>query len=98
MASLKQSKPDIYNSNRDALKDDAWIYQVNTYLNLLTPSNSKLNLTEKIKVQYASTWLKRNADIRYFTQVQAGHTPKTWESFKNGLRAEFVFHDDVRQK
>lgn len=98
MATLKPSKPDVYDGKRDALTVDAWIYQVDTYLNLLTLSNPELNLTEEIKVQYASTLLKKNAANWYYMQVQIGITPATWEAFKTGLRAEFVPQDNVRRQ
>ena len=48
MASLKPSKPDVYEGKRDALAVNAWIYQVDTYLNLLALSNPELNLTEEM--------------------------------------------------
>lgn len=74
MASLKLSKPDIYDGKRDALTVDTWINQVDTHLNLSTHSSPQLDLAEETKVQYASTLLKTNAANWYHMQVQAGNT------------------------
>ena len=98
MANLKPSKPDVYEGKRDALAVNAWIYQVDTYLNLLALSNPELNLTEEIKVQYASTLLKKNAANWYYMRVQAGDIPDTWQTLKLGIRAEFVPQDSVRRQ
>ncbi len=98
MATLKPSKPDVYDGKRDAVTVDSWIFQVDTYLNLLSIGNPQLNLTEEIKVQFATTLLKNNAANWYYMQVQAGNIPATWEEFKNRLRAEFVPQDNVRRQ
>ncbi len=98
MTSLKPSKPDVYEGKRDALAVNSWIYQVETYLNLLVMSNPELNLTEEMKVQYASTLLKKNAANWYYMKVHSNNIPQTWEEFRNEIQAEFVPQDSIRRQ
>ena len=98
MASLKPSKPEIFEGKRDSLAVNSWLYQVDTYLNLLALSSPELNLTDEIKIQFASTLLKSNAANWYYMRVQAGDVPNTWDDFKNGVRNEFVPQDNTRRQ
>ena len=95
MASLKPNKPELFTGKRDAVTVAAWLYQVDTYLNLLQVSNPGMNLDEAVRVSYASTLLKGNAAHWWYMLVQSGQTPGTWEAFCNMVRTEFVPSDSV---
>lgn len=98
MTTIKPSKPDIFEGKRDALVVESWIYQIETYLNLLRLSNPELNITDEMKIQFSSTLMKKNAASWWYMQVQGGNLPQTWDQFKNMFRSEFVPQDSVRRQ
>lgn len=98
MESIKPARPDSFEGKRNALTVAAWLYQVETYLNLMALTNPTLNVTDEIRIQFATTLMKKNAANWWYMQVKAGNTPTTWSEFKNRVRTEFIPQDTQRRQ
>ena len=95
MVNLKPNKPEPFSGKRDAVTVAAWLYQIETYLNLLQVSNPEMPIDQGIRVSFASTLLKGNAANWWYMLVQSGQAPGTWDEFCNCVRTEFVPKDSV---
>lgn len=87
---LKPNKPELYDGKRDFLVFNTWLYKVEQYFGtcpVIEPDYSA----------YASTSLAGTAAICWYTLVQSDRVPSTWKEFKNGVIAECIPEDHVRQ-
>lgn len=97
MAAIKPSKPEFFNGCRDALTVNSWLYQMETYLNLITLGNPQLAVEETAKIAFASTFLKGIAASWWFSLVQSGQAPGQWEAFVSAVKREFIPQDSVQR-
>jgi len=95
MPNLKPNKPEPFSGKRDAVTVNAWLYQVEMYLNLQQLNNSEMPIEENTKVSFASTLLKGNAANWWYMLVQSGQAPGQWDAFVAKVRSEFIPQDSV---
>ena len=95
MANLKPNKPESFSGKRDAMTVNAWLYQVDMYLNLLQLNNPDVPLDQNTRVSFASTLLKGNAANWWYMLVQSGKAPGQWNAFVAKVRTEFIPQDSV---
>lgn len=94
---LKPNKPDLYDGKRDFLAVNTWIFKIQQYLSLAALSNPATQLTDENRILFASSFLTSTAASWWYTVVQSGQTPSTWEEFRIMVLNEFVPSDHVRR-
>lgn len=97
MASMKPTKPEPFDGQRDALKVNTWLYKMEVYFDLLMIGNPQLQLNEQTKMNFASTLLTGTASNWWYMKVMSQAIPQTWNDFKVSVIAEFVPFDHVRR-
>ena len=97
MATIKPTKPDVYDGKRDGLTVNTWLYQVELYLNLVQLNNPELNVDDNMKISFASSLLKKNAASWWYMKYQAGVAPGQWDAFKQAVKDEFIPQDNIRR-
>ena len=95
MANLKPNKPEPFSGKRDAVTVNAWLYQVDMYLNLLQLNNPEAPIDQNTRVSFASTLLKGYAANWWYMLVQSGQAPSQWDAFVAKVRIEFIPQDSV---
>ena len=56
MATIKPNKPECFDSKRDQLADETFLYQVKQYLLFIQIGNPDVALRDSRKVSFASTF------------------------------------------
>ena len=94
---LKPNKPEPYDGRRDCLVVNTWLYKVEKYLVLAGIANPAVPLNDANQILFASTFLTGTAAVWWYTLVQSGQTPTTWNEFKAAMVEEFVPEHHVRR-
>lgn len=94
---LKPNKPDLYDGKRDFLAVNTWLFKIQQDLSLAALSNPSVKLTDENRIMFASSFLTSTATSWWYTVVQSGHTPSTWEDFRTLVLNAFVPTDHIRR-
>ena len=97
MAMIKPNKPECFDSKRDQLAVETFLYQVKQYLLLIQIDHPDVALTDSTEVSFASTFLKHTGASWGYVKAQCNQVPDTWAEFENALRTEFIPHDSIRR-
>lgn len=94
---LRPNKPDAFDGRRDYLTVNTWLFKVQQYLQLSALSGANAEITDESRIMFASSYLTSTAASWWYTVIQAGRTPTTWEEFRSMILSEFVPEDHVRR-
>lgn len=95
MATLKPNKPEAFDGKRELLAVNAWVYQLEQYFMLVQVGVT--NLTDQIRIGFASSLMKSHAARWWYMQIQNGTPPTTWSAFVDAIRKEFIPQNASRQ-
>lgn len=97
MASIKPSKSESFVGGRDELTVNIWLYQVETYLNLVHLWNIGIALGVNIRITFSSMLLKGITTNWLYMLVQSGHAAGQLDTFKFAVVKEVIPLDIARQ-
>ena len=75
MEFIKPNKPDSFSGYRDALTVNTWLYQTETYLNLVQVNNPEIAMDDNTKIAFASTLVKGNAANWWYILLSSRRAP-----------------------
>eukprot|EP00171_Calliarthron_tuberculosum_P008642 IDg8642t1 len=94
---FKANPPDLFGGKRDFLEVNTWLYKMEQYFRIVELFSPGFLSNGADRVMIASTFLTETAAIWWYTRVQGGLLPSTWEDFCLALKNEFVPAGHVRQ-
>lgn len=97
MVTIKPNNPPEFDGSRDALKVNAWLYQVDVYINLVQLSNLENQFADQIKISFESTLMKDDAANWWFMFLKSVQAPGALNGFQNFMQRDFILQDSVLQ-
>lgn len=94
---IRPNKPDTFDGKRDFLSVSTWLFKVQQYLSLIVLSNPNSVISDDNRIMFASSFMTGTAASWWYTIVQSGRTPSSWEQFRMLVLNEFVPADHVRR-
>lgn len=95
--SLKPNKSECYDGSSGFVIVSNCLYTVHQYLSLDMLSKQTACLSGKIKIIFAASFFTSDAASWWYTIIQLGQVPTTWDKFKTLVMREFIPSDHIRK-
>lgn len=94
---LKPNKLKAYDEKRHFLAVNPWRFSIKEYLILSQLRSPNTVASNKKKLRFSSSYIRRKAAIRWSNAVSNGSEPATRTEFKNAVTHAFVPTDHVKR-
>lgn len=93
---IEPNRPEVFCGKRDFVTVSIWVYKIEQYFMVSRIMQPGLQVSDELKVVFAATYLSGEAAVWWFSLVQRGSAPMSWDGFKEALQREFIPSDSLQ--